>query len=87
MNLGEESKGLPKGAYYYVFAFLFLYVAMTYFGASMDLAVIISGLVIIVGFGVINIEKVRAYFTIKPSVKKEQPKVVDAELVQMEEIE
>lgn len=87
MYFGEKTRGVPQQAYYFIFAFIFLYIAFTYFGASMDLAVIVSGFVIISTFVVLNLEKVKELFVLKPKPKKQEAKVIDAEFVKPEELE
>lgn len=68
----EERTGLDPNAYLFIFGFIFLYIAISYFGASMELAAILSGAVIIGAFVVINRESIKKVFILKPKEKKEE---------------
>jgi len=81
---GEEDKSISKDTYMFIFGFIFLYVTFTFFGASMDLAVVTSGLAIIAAFMILNPEAIKSILTFKPKVKKVERKVIDVKLVEEE---
>lgn len=78
----EDKTGLSTNAYFFVFGFIFLYIALTYLGADMTLAAIASGFVIIGFFGFFNWESIKEAFVLKPKPKKADEKLIEGEIVQ-----
>ena len=86
MSEGETEKRLPKDSYLFIFGFIFVYVAISYLGASTELAAIASGIVIIGAFLVLKKDLVKKILGLKAELKTTKPKVIEAEIVQQEEI-
>lgn len=87
MDLGEETRGLPQAAYFFIGGFIFVYLALSFLGAEMGLAAVGSGFVLIGTFVVLNLERIKSHFAFLPKEKTSKPKVIDAKVIPVEEIE
>ncbi len=81
----DEKTGLQPEAFLFIFAFIFLYVAISYFGVPSELAAIVSGFVIGGTFAFFNWESIREAFILKAKPKKTESKVIEGQIVQQGE--
>jgi len=70
----EEEKHLPTKVLIFVFGFMFLYIAINFLGATVELAVIISIIILLLIYG---FTELNWYRHVKKLFKKEEEKTDD----------
>ncbi len=81
----DQKTGFSMSAYMFLIGFIFLYLAISFVGTSMELAVILASGIVGVSYLLFNTELVKKLQSLKTKTKKTEPKVIEGEIVKQEE--